>query len=460
MAPPKGKGKDLSRMFAPPGLSSTSSTAAPGSALDASPGGTTTTLISSPSGGAPRVVPSPSSRAGKPKGKDFSRMTGPPHPAAQQPPPELVAVQPPPPPPPPPPVVVLGQPPAEATTSVQIMDDARRWNEARAAAGMPPILNHQLPAPPPPTNNVASGIQQQPDMRQSTQQMPIPPPLQQQQQQSMLTTTAYAPAQLQPLVPNPTSLFNRHHQQQMQQQQMQQQQMQQQVLMSTPAQMQQQQLGAQVPMVTLQPNASLNSPNAVIHPAAPQPTKRPGWSEARLSTMNMTLDGESPGKSGTGKSTTAKRKSQLDFDDGYGKPSLAPMLGEKLQNLCHSIDPSYALDSEVQERLVEMADAFVEKVTRDSIKLARHRGSTTMDVVDVAVALKKGFNMEVPGLGPPSVANGGSSSALHGAMMGGWLFADKVSVVPGGRCGGERGGKRPYTSKKRKKSGAAAAAAM
>ncbi len=44
--------------------------------------------------------------------------------------------------------------------------------------------------------------------------------------------------------------------------------MQQQVLMSMPSQMQQHQLGAQMLMVALQPNASLNSSNTVIHPGA------------------------------------------------------------------------------------------------------------------------------------------------------------------------------------------------
>lgn len=107
--------------------------------------------------------------------------------------------------------------------------------------------------------------------------------------------------------------------------------------------------------------------------------------------------------------------------------------------LCHSIDPSYTLDSEVQERLVEMADSFVDKVTKDAIKLARHRGSTSLDVVDMALALKKGYNIEVPGLGPPSVASGSKG----GQVIGGWLFADQ--------------GEQP--KKKRKASGTAAATA-
>lgn len=181
-----------------------------------------------------------------------------------------------------------------------------------------------------------------------------------------------------------------------------------------------------------------------------QPTKRPGWSDARLSTMNIGTAGAAPAaaaavKISSGSTTTSsnnsKKKSVDDVvDDGYGRPLLAPILGEKLQTLCHSIDPSYTLDAEVQERLVEMADAFVEKVTRDSIKLARHRGSSTMDVVDVALALKKGYNMSVPGLGPPSV----DSTA-------GWQFTEKINLG--------MGSKQPET-KKRKTSAKAAAAAF
>ncbi|KAL3777996.1 hypothetical protein ACHAW5_003276 [Stephanodiscus triporus] len=321
------------------------------------------------------------------------------------------------------------QPPTVEATPGQITEDSRRWNDG-LSAGMPPILQA--------SNTVGA----QPFLGPLTQQMLIPPPLQQQ----ALLPTAYAPPQVQtmppqhqPLVPNAPSLY---HQQQPQQQ----------VPTPTPAQMQQQL--AQMPLVALQSNASLN---AVIHQAVPQPTKRPGWSESRLSAMNTTAGDSSAKKSSiadTGRSTPTRRKAD---NDGYGKPSLAPMLGEKLQALCHSIDPSYTLDSEVQERLLEMTDAFLDKVTRDSIKLARHRGSTCMDVVDVALALKKGFNMEVPGLGPPSVANGGSA---RGEMIGGWLFADKVNLGVG-RSG--EGAKRPSMSKKRRASGgssAAAAAAM
>ena len=103
---------------------------------------------------------------------------------------------------------------------------------------------------------------------------------------------------------------------------------------------------------------------------------------------------------------------------------------------------------------MEMADAFVEKVTKDAIKLAKHRGSSYMDVVDVALALKKGYNLEVPGLGPPSVATacglgvGGMAGRGTGTVMGGWMFADKVG--PRGKVGEEKGGQEPSPKKKKR----------
>jgi transcription initiation factor TFIID subunit 12 len=184
---------------------------------------------------------------------------------------------------------------------------------------------------------------------------------------------------------------------------------------------------------------------------AKQPTKRPSHAESRLSRPIAAA------------ATTPSAKAT---DDHYGNASLAPAVGEKLQKLCHSIDPSYTLDSEVQERLVEMADSFVEKVTKDAIRLARHRGSSSLDVVDIALALKKGYNISVPGLGPPSAARGlgqsvvamsgvGNTAATGGQygqyaggnIKGGWLFADKVNAPAEGG-----------NSKKRKRSSNTAAA--
>eukprot|EP01083_Nonionella_stella_P019150 53240_1 len=89
-----------------------------------------------------------------------------------------------------------------------------------------------------------------------------------------------------------------------------------------------------------------------------------------------------------------------------------------------------------------MADSFVEKVTKDAIRLSKHRSSNCMEVQDVALALKKGYNMEIPGLSP--IVAGGS-----GDNNSGWLLTDKIK----GDAGNEP------ANKKRKTSGPAAAAA-
>ena len=107
------------------------------------------------------------------------------------------------------------------------------------------------------------------------------------------------------------------------------------------------------------------------------PTTAPSWKEASLSS-------EVPNATTTGKHT--------------GDASKSPhMIGTKLQTICQSIDPSYTLEDQVQEVLLEMADDFVTKVTQDALKLAKHRGSKQLDVMDMALALKKGYGMEVPG---------------------------------------------------------------
>ena len=336
---------------------------------------------------------------GKPKGKDFSRMGGPPA-VAQPPPPVVVPTQP---------------PPVASANSAQMAESIRRQNAARVAAGIPPVVR-------PPSTVVPALVPQQ-----------LPPPtnfVHPQQQQLPQALKPNAPPHFKQQLP--TSVPTLAQKQQAQQQEHMQRQLHSQMI-----QQQQQQQGAIA-------QSNISAINAAIQQSSQstliqQPTQRPSWSEARLSTMEIPTAATA--------STTSKSTSTNKKQDIYGNVSLAPILGEKLQTLCNSIDPSYTLDSEVQERLVEMADSFVDKVTKDAIKLAKHRGSNCMDVVDVALALKKGYNMSVPGLGSPSVA--GSSTSGGRGMIGGWLFADKVNAD----------GEQP-PSKKRKTSGSAAAASM
>ena len=240
----------------------------------------------------------------------------------------------------------------------------------------------------------------------------------------------------------------------------------------TQHQQQQQQSQQQQPLTTLpttnvsiaaSTTASLNPEQQKTHGQTvrqlSQSSRRPSWSEARLSTApvrNNSAKREAVGDGSTSSSFALEGHNTSEgmshpTEQKYGEPAVAPVLGEKLQNLCHSIDQSYYLDAEVQERLVELADRFLDKVTKDAIRLAKHRGSNCLDVVDVALALKKGYDLEVPGLGPPSVARVGGGyrsqndmgmSGVGGvsvtggqygqysmsSLLGGWLFAGKVKA--------------------------------
>lgn len=80
---------------------------------------------------------------------------------------------------------------------------------------------------------------------------------------------------------------------------------------------------------------------------------------------------------------------------------MSPLIGQRLRELVTSLDPNYVLDAEAEEQVLHLADDFLDKVTRQSLRLAQHRGSRTLDVQDVQLALSKQWGIVVPGLGAP-----------------------------------------------------------
>lgn len=127
---------------------------------------------------------------------------------------------------------------------------------------------------------------------------------------------------------------------------------------------------------------------------SPKPTRQPTPAEARLSM-----------------SASALARS--------GGPHVSPLVGQRLRDLVASLDPNYALDAEAEEQVLQLADDFLDKVTRQSLRLAQHRGSRTLDVQDVQLALSKQWGIVVPGLGAPVLrptkpANRASASGSGG----------------------------------------------
>lgn len=82
-------------------------------------------------------------------------------------------------------------------------------------------------------------------------------------------------------------------------------------------------------------------------------------------------------------------------------PHMAPLIGQRIQDLVKSIDPNYTIDAQAEEQVLQLADDFLDKVCKQSLRMAQHRGSKTLDVQDVQLVLAKQWGIVIPGLGPP-----------------------------------------------------------
>lgn len=82
---------------------------------------------------------------------------------------------------------------------------------------------------------------------------------------------------------------------------------------------------------------------------------------------------------------------------------MAPLVGPRIADLVKSIDPNYGIEPDAEEQVLQLADDFLDKVTKQAIRLAQHRGSKTLDVRDLQIILAKNFGIVVPGLGLPTV---------------------------------------------------------
>jgi histone H3/H4 len=132
-------------------------------------------------------------------------------------------------------------------------------------------------------------------------------------------------------------------------------------------------------------------------PVASGPTHPPTSSEGKLSL------------------TAAAAAAAANSSAGPG-PHLAPLVGERIADLVKSIDPNYVIDPEAEEQVLQLADDFLEKVTRQATRLAQHRGSTMVDVQDLQIVLAKNFGIVVPGMGFPNIRPVKSTTATTTAV--------------------------------------------
>lgn len=73
----------------------------------------------------------------------------------------------------------------------------------------------------------------------------------------------------------------------------------------------------------------------------------------------------------------------------------APLLGPKIADLVRSIDPTLTIEPAAEEQVLCLVDDFVDKVVKQSMRIAQHRSSRTLDVADIQLILSQQWGITV-----------------------------------------------------------------
>ena len=92
-------------------------------------------------------------------------------------------------------------------------------------------------------------------------------------------------------------------------------------------------------------------------------------------------------------------------------------------------DTDVAIDGDVEELLLDLADEFVTSVTSFACRLAKHRKSNSLDVKDVQLHLERNWNIRVPGYAADEIRSTRKlmPNAAHNSKMNGLSINKSVN---------------------------------
>ncbi|KII92417.1 hypothetical protein PLICRDRAFT_89019 [Plicaturopsis crispa FD-325 SS-3] len=157
--------------------------------------------------------------------------------------------------------------------------------------------------------------------------------------------------------------------------------------------------GSPAPLLSSAPGLSSYPISQTINSTNPGPVQ---WSTAQQGRPTLTGGIPSGRVSGTPAqiSRGSDDASMLNLDDNRSRRKSTPgdqSMRRSIQDLVSSVDPSVKIEADVEDLLLNIADEFIDSVTNFGCRLAKHRGSETLEVRDLQLHLERNHNIRIPG---------------------------------------------------------------
>ncbi|TPX42611.1 hypothetical protein SeMB42_g01657 [Synchytrium endobioticum] len=121
-----------------------------------------------------------------------------------------------------------------------------------------------------------------------------------------------------------------------------------------------------------------------------------------------------PRAAGSSVITPTKRSMMVGEDEKASLDAVARgKVKRRMNELAKELNPDIKLNSEVEQALLELADELIDQVTQTACKLAKHRGSATLEVRDLALPLERNWNVRVAGIGSERLFRKAPPTSTH-----------------------------------------------